>query len=179
MWMVRVWEVNPPAGATKLEWFLATNVPVKDLADAWERVDWYEQRWPGIEEFHKSMKTGCSMEQMQFRSVEALQPMIALLSVVAWMLVRLKWFGRNPETASQPAVKFVPEKWVKILSRWRHSEERPSWTVREFMMALARLGGHQNRKSDGDPGWQTLWKGWRVLQDFLELDLCITFKKLA
>jgi len=28
---------------------------------------------------------------------------------------------------------------------------------------LGRLGGHQNRKSDGPPGWLTLWRGWNDL----------------
>jgi hypothetical protein len=27
----------------------------------------------------------------------------------------------------------------------------------------ARLGGFLARKSDGEPGWQTIWKGWFVL----------------
>jgi hypothetical protein len=31
--------------------------------------------------------------------------------------------------------------------------------------AIARLGGFIGRKSDGSPGWQTLWRGWNRLQD--------------
>ena len=31
-------------------------------------------------------------------------------------------------------------------------------------MALARLGGHLNRKGDGPPGWLTLWRGWEALR---------------
>ena len=27
------------------------------------------------------------------------------------------------------------------------------------------LGGFLARKSDGDPGWQKIWKGWTRLQD--------------
>ena len=30
-------------------------------------------------------------------------------------------------------------------------------------MALARLGGHLNRKNDHPPGWQVLWEGWKEL----------------
>ena len=30
-------------------------------------------------------------------------------------------------------------------------------------LAVARMGGHQNRKSDGPPGWLTLWRGWHQL----------------
>ena len=41
-------------------------------------------------------------------------------------------------------------------------------TVKEFFMALARLGGHMNRKSDGDPGWLVLWRGWMKLQSMLD-----------
>ena len=34
----------------------------------------------------------------------------------------------------------------------------------KFYMHVARLGGHQNRKSDGFPGWLTLWRGWTKLE---------------
>jgi len=30
---------------------------------------------------------------------------------------------------------------------------------------VAQLGGFLCRKSDGEPGWQTLWKGWIRLLD--------------
>jgi len=53
---------------------------------------------------------------------------------------------------------------VAILSGWRYQEQRPL-SVREFFLALARLGGHQNRRGDGDPGWLVLWRGWAKLQD--------------
>ena len=32
--------------------------------------------------------------------------------------------------------------WVAVLSVWRYKEERPL-TVREFILAVARLGGHR------------------------------------
>ncbi|MSU76751.1 MAG: hypothetical protein EXS16_18505, partial [Gemmataceae bacterium] len=31
-----------------------------------------------------------------------------------------------------------------------------------------RLGGHQNRKCDGFPGWITLWRGWQKLQAMVD-----------
>jgi hypothetical protein len=34
--------------------------------------------------------------------------------------------------------------------------------------ATARLGGHQNRKCDGHPGWLVLWRGWMKLQAMLD-----------
>lgn len=38
-------------------------------------------------------------------------------------------------------------------------------TLGEFWDAVARLGGFIGRKSDGQPGWQTLWRDWSRLQD--------------
>ena len=40
-------------------------------------------------------------------------------------------------------------------------------TVGDFWRALARMGGFIGRKSDGEPGWQTIWKGYKRLQDML------------
>lgn len=41
-------------------------------------------------------------------------------------------------------------------------------TAQEFWKRVAMLGGFIGRKSDGDPGWQTIWKGWMRIQDMLE-----------
>jgi hypothetical protein len=69
-------------------------VAVTELAQAWERVDWYEWRWAVAEEYHKAQKTGCQVEGPQFTTVQALQPTLGVLSVVAWLLLRLKWRSR-------------------------------------------------------------------------------------
>jgi len=44
-WVIRVWEVNPPKGQERLEWFLLTNEPVLSFEDAYRVVGWYECRW--------------------------------------------------------------------------------------------------------------------------------------
>lgn len=61
VWVVRVWEVDPPEGQERLEWFLLTNEPVESFATAYRVVGWYECRWI-VEEYHKGMKTGCQIE---------------------------------------------------------------------------------------------------------------------
>ena len=163
VWVVRVWEAAPPAGVTALEWVLLTNVAVADAAAAWERVDWYEARWV-IEEYHKGLKTGCGIEELQFTTEERLQPMIALLSVVAVFLLRLRATARHDDADKTAATELFPATTVEALSRWRHGEMRPGWTVAEFCLALGRLGGHQNRRGDAPPGWLVLWRGWMKLQ---------------
>lgn len=163
VWVIRVWELQPPTGGEALEWILLTNVAVACLADACERVDWYYCRWV-IEEYHKAQKTGCAIERMQFSYAARLQPEIAVLSVVATWLLQLRDASRDPVQQAEPAAKWVPALWLEVLAVWRHGELRPDWTVRDFFMALARLGGHQNRTHDHPPGWLVLWRGWTELQ---------------
>lgn len=166
VWVVRTWEAEPPPGREPLEWILLTNVPVTTAAEAWERCAWYRQRWL-IEEYHKGMKTGASIEDMQFTQRARLEPAIALMSVVALTLLQLRDLSRQPQATELLASAVLPAAWVRLLSRRRHGEERPAWTVREFYFALARLGGHQNRKHDHPPGWLVLWRGWTKLQAML------------
>jgi hypothetical protein len=163
LWAIRVWEVEaPPEVSEPLEWLLLTDVPTHDAAQLRQRVSWYERR-PLVEEFHKAQKTGLAIESLQFTTEGALQPAIALLSVVAVSLLNLREGARDAARAEQPAAAEVGPEYVAVLSVWRHGEVR-ALTVREFTLALGRLGGHLGRKSDGLPGWQTLWRGWNQLQ---------------
>lgn len=166
VWAVRVWEIEAPAGVEPVEWFLLSSVPRSNVAEAWESVNWYLQRWI-IEEFHKAQKTGCQVEDPQFETVEALQPMIALLSVVAVLLLNLRELARDEVTAALAATEVLGEEYVEVLSLKRYGEKR-ALTVREFVLALGRLGGHLNRRRDGLPGWLVLWRGWTKLQLLVE-----------
>ena len=163
VWVVRVWESNPPRGAESLEWFLLTNEPIEKAEAAREVITWYECRWV-IEEYHKAQKTGCDIERMQFTHESRLEPMIALHSVVALTLLNLRDAARRPDADTKPANEIVSQEYVDVLSMWRHGEVRPTWSVHEFFLALARLGGHQNRRGDKRPGWLVLWRGWTDLQ---------------
>jgi transposase-like protein len=160
-------EVEAPQGVDPLEWVLLSNLPAGDLAQAGVVADWYGYR-PIVEELHKGMKTGCGVETLQFTTEAALQPVIALLSVVAVFLLGLRDAARDPATADQPATQYVPEIYSEVLSSWRHGESRPGWTVWEFYFALGRLGGHQNRKNGRPPGWLVLSRGWTLLQTMVE-----------
>jgi hypothetical protein len=175
LWLVVVRELQPPPGRDPLHWILLTNVPVTNEHEAWERAGWYECRWV-IEEYHKAQKTGCAIEDLQFTSAQALQPMIALLSVVAVTLLNLREASRDETTAQLPATDYVDRRYVAVLSAWRYKKQRPDLTVREFYLALARLGGHQNRKRDRRPGWVVLWRGWMDLQTMVDGAEAVGFK---
>ena len=162
LWAVRVWEPNTPPGEEPLEWILLTNVPVHNAADAQERVDWYEQR-SIIEEYHKGMKTGCSIESMQFDKIDRLEPAIAVLSVVATTLLQLRDAARAPDADQRLATEVIGADYVEVLVHHYGSRMPRQPTIWSFYLHLARLGGHQNRKVDGFPGWITLWRGWARL----------------
>lgn len=167
LWVVRVAEVNPPKGVKPLEWILLTNAKVATLEEAWERVDWYACRWV-IEEYHKAQKTGCAIEELQFTTSAALTPMIALLSVVAVTLLNLREASRRPDAQTRPATDLVAAPYVAVLSAWRYKKVREDLSIHDFFYALARLGGHQNRKRDHRPGWLVLWRGWMALQHMVD-----------
>lgn len=166
-WVVCVREVDPPAGVEPLEWILLTNVPVERWEDACERIAWYECRWI-IEEYHKALKTGCGVETLQFTTEERLKPAIALISVVGLFLLNLRNASRRADARERPATEVMPELYVVMLSLWRYKQPRKDLTVHDFYYALARLGGHQNRKHDHPPGWLVLWRGWTKLQPMIE-----------
>ena len=167
LYAVLLTEVHPPKGEEPIEWMLLTNEAVKKLDDAWCVASWYECRWI-VEEYHKGMKTGCGIEELQFTAVERLQPAIALLSAVALTLLDLRDASRREDAQTRPAATVVNHDYVAVLSIWRFGEVRPKISVHDFYYALARLGGHQNRNHDKCPGWLVLWRGWVKLQAMLD-----------
>ena len=165
--VVRIWEPETPAGEEPLEWILLTNVPVDDADDARETIARYERRWI-VEELHKGMKTGCGIETFQFDTVEAVEPAIAVISAVATALLALRDAARAPQADVRPATEVVAPEYVEVLAQYYGSRLGARPSVLKFYMHVARLGGHQNRKGDGFPGWITLWRGWMKLQSMAD-----------
>jgi hypothetical protein len=158
-WVVRVWEPQTPQGEEPIEWVLLTTVPVTQVEEALTIASWYSLRWL-IEEYYKCLKTGCAVEKRQLEEVERLRACIGVLAVVAVRLLQLKQLARvEPQ---RPASSCVSMEHVRVAAAyWKRPVE--GWTVREFWRAVAQLGGFLARKSDGEPGWQTLWRGWQAL----------------
>jgi len=164
--VVHVEELNPPVNVTALKWILLTNVPATTFAEANRRIDWYACR-PVVEELHKAMKTGCGIEMPQFTTGQALRVSIAMQSVVATQLLRLRDLSRAPDAITRPAIELIENDYIEAASNWRIDDVR-SMSVLAFFMAVAKLGGHLNRKGDKHPGWLVLWRGWSKLQLLVE-----------
>jgi hypothetical protein len=115
-----------------------------------------------IEEYHKCLKTGCSVERRSLRSSQALQAVIGMFGIIAAKLLELKYLIREEKTDLAKGV--IPDDFIGIICR-HYVLESEKLTLKEFWRGVARLGGFIGRKSDGAPGWQTIWKGWVRLLD--------------
>jgi hypothetical protein len=113
-----------------------------------------------IEEFHKGLKTGLKAEDLQLETAARLFAAIAVMSVVALRLLDLRELGRADPEAPAPATGLSALE-LELLSL---ATDRALTTVASVLLALGRLGGHMNRKSDGMPGWITLWRGMTTLR---------------
>jgi hypothetical protein len=165
IWVVLVREEMPPLGNKHpLEWMLLTSVPVAGLADALERVQWYARRW-SIEVFHRVLKSGCKIEDRQLGTADRLQACLAIDAVVAWRIHHLTWLGRaTPELPC--TVAFDDDQWKAVLvfkTRKPPPPQPPS--LREMIRAIAVLGGFLARRSDGEPGTESLWRGLQRMDD--------------
>jgi hypothetical protein len=163
-WVVRVWETNPPHGQEPLEWIVLSTLPIPCVRDAWEAVQWYSWRWL-LEDFHKALKTGCRMEHHHLQSVEAQWRLLAILAPIALRLLMIRQAAQQADEIPASAVVSGEATRLVVLLDHRH---RTIATARDLWRAIARLGGYLDRKSDGPPGWQTLWKGWMRVMDVLE-----------
>lgn len=158
--VVELREMHPPKGVTPLRWVLYTLESVATIEDAQTIVSWYERR-PTIEEYHKALKTGCRVECRYYETAPRLERVTGVLSVTAVRLMQFQSAAR--ETPNRPACEVAPKKWIKLVQTARKKPEKPDMTIREFVRALASLGGHLGRKCDGEPGWITLWRGFEKL----------------
>jgi hypothetical protein len=159
-------EIDAPAGVdAPLEWMLLSTVPVTSFEDAQTALARYAKRW-GIEIFHRVLKSGCRIEDRQLGSARRLENCLAIDVVVAWRIQHLTWLGR--ETPDLPCtVFFEDEEWKALVGFINQTPVAPATppTLRQAMIMVATLGGFLNRKSDGEPGTETIWRGLQRLDD--------------
>jgi len=162
-WCVRVWEPDPPEGVERLEWVLYTDQKTETLEEAIASVMDYGSRFL-IEEFHKGLKTGLKIEELQLEKGRRIFAAVAVMSVVALRLLDIRELGKALPDAPATLTGLNPLE-LEILSL---AVNRTLTTVASVLLALGRLGGHMNRRSDGMPGWITLWRGMKTLRQLVK-----------
>jgi hypothetical protein len=162
--VVIVREIDAPKGVTPICWVLLTSLPVGTFEQARQVIEDYERRWL-IEEYHKVLKTGCNREGHALREAKRLEPLLAMTSVIGVRLLQLKTIARaEPETKAKHRIPFD---WLQVLQALKPRISLETLTVYQFFRELAKLGGFLARKHDGEPGWQTIWRGYQKMHAVL------------
>jgi hypothetical protein len=161
--VVRVFEVDAPASVEPIEWLIITTEPIDTEQQLLRVVDIYRCRWV-IEEFFKALKTGCLYEERHIEEREALLVALVLFLPVACQLLWLR--SRSRAQPDAPAEGLIDELQLKVVRRFSDFKLPDRPTIRQVVWAIASMGGHL--KNNGDPGWQTLGRGWRRLLELEE-----------
>jgi hypothetical protein len=80
--VIYVKERQKVGGPEPIEWLLITNKPIDSVAQAYEKVEYYVQRWK-IERFHYVLKSGCDVEKIQERNLEKTNALLLLYSIIS------------------------------------------------------------------------------------------------
>lgn len=166
LWAIAAQEVNAaPEVEEPIEWLLLTTLEVATFEQATEKLRWYAGRW-GIEVYHRTLKSGCKIEERQLGSADRIEACLAIDLVVAWRVFHLTKLGREvPEVSC--TVFFEEAEWKALVAyktRNPIAPEKPP-SLREAVRMVASLGGFLGRKGDGEPGTKSLWLGLQRLDD--------------
>jgi hypothetical protein len=166
-WAVSAQEVDYDARSVSspLSWTLVTTVETASFEAACQRLSWYTRRW-GIEVYHRTLKSGCRIENRQLATAKRLEACLAIDMVVAWRVYHLVKIGRD--TPDIPCTAYFEQaEWQALMAYVTKDPTPPAQppTLREATRMVASLGGFLGRKGDGEPGTQTIWLGLQRLDD--------------
>jgi len=158
-------ECGEPAGRSRIEWKLITDLPVASSSEAIEKLEWYAQRWK-IETFHKILKSGCRAEDAKLRTAERLVNLIAVLCILSWRIFWLTMINRvAPMVPPQLALTEIE---ITTLDRLRPDKEpNVPKSLTGYILKIARLGGYLARAQDPPPGNIIIWRGWARLNNIV------------
>ena len=163
--VVEILEVEPPPGVEPIHWILLTTHAVRNAADAWRVVGWYQRRWT-IEQFFRTMKRqGLRIEDSQLTSADRLLKLVAIAAHAAAIVMHLVQArdGREPQPAS---LAFAPDE-IALIARVnqriqgktaRQKNPHPPDTLAWAAWVIAKLGGWHEYQAK-PPGPVTLFNG--------------------
>jgi hypothetical protein len=174
-WVVYVREQRKyVADGSPIEWMLLTTVEVRTFEDAQQRVQWYGRRW-GIEVYHRTLKSGCRIEDRYLDPASGLKACIGIDMVVAWRVSHLAMLSRETPDAAC-TVFFTDEEWQALciyISKNPVPPKQPPTTAQATRL-VGTMGGHLGRHADGPPGTKSLWRGLQRLQPATEMYIVLT-----
>ena len=140
-----------------IDWMLLTTVKTDSFEDARQRLSWYSRRW-GIEVYHRTLKSGCRIEDRRLDDAYSLEACLAIDLVVAWRIYWLTMIGREkPDTSCE---QILSEDQWRVLSGWAIgaiADNAPN--AQQATRWIGKLGGWLARGKDDNPGTTCMWRG--------------------
>lgn len=161
---VMVDEERAPADADPIRWLLFTTLPADTLEDCTRVVEYYARRWR-IEDWHRILKSGCKVEELENRSADRLARAVAINLVIAWRIHLMTLLGRDhPELSPDILFSELEIKALKAFAaRQRYA---PPDTLATAVLTMARIGGHIHRTRGPPPGTRVIWRGHATLGEW-------------
>lgn len=158
VWAVYAREVGHGRAVSQpIDWMLLSTVKTQGFADACERLAWYSRRW-GIEVYHRTVKSGCRIQDRRLDDADSLEACLAIDLVVAWRVYWLTMVGRErPDIGCDQLLS--GEEW-RVLSAWATGtmEDGPP-RAQQVMRWIGKLGGWIPRGPHDNPGTTCMWRG--------------------
>jgi len=167
VWAVYAREVGYKAEVKEpIDWMLLTTVKTESFEDACQRMNWYGRRW-GIEVYHRTIKSGCRIEDRRLHDTDNLDACLAIDLVVAWRIYWLTMMSReSPETPCDQILSH--EEW-EVLGAWATGTmvgKPPS--ARQVAHWMGKLGGWVSRGKQDNPGTTCMWRGLVCLPSMVQ-----------
>ena len=170
LYAVYVQEVNHHliSGEDPIEWMLLTDLITTDFETALTRIKWYKYRWQ-IELFHKIIKSGYRVEYCRLSQAKRLVRYLTVISIIAFRILFMTFLRKHEKSVKADSVFTRDE--LAILLMWSNRINKKTSSSLSFFDAiriLAQKGGFFCRKSDGNPGFLTIWRGLKKLSEYVE-----------
>jgi Transposase DNA-binding len=138
--VIHAYEQGKPKNRKRIDWTLITDLPVRSLRDAVEKLQWYALRWK-IELFHKILKSGCKAEQSKLRTADRLVNLISTFCIVSWRIFWMTMLNRTAPNAPPNVALTKTEMCLLdyLVPDKRNSQDRKS--ISRYIIKIARLGG--------------------------------------
>jgi hypothetical protein len=163
--VVLVEEVNGPGDGTDVSWLLITSLPIETDSDLLKIIDYYVARWT-VEIYFRTLKTGCTVEEIQLETTRRVTNCLAFYEIIAWRVLYVTYLNRSCPELPCTAV-FAESEWKSV---WRvvtkQSLPKAVPLLSEMMKLISQLGGYNNRATEAPAGPQPIWVGLRRMLDF-------------
>ena len=111
-----------------------------------------------IEIYFHVLKNSCEVESLQLGAIDRLERALALFMVVAWRVTYLMRKGRTcPKLDATLFFDADEIHGAHLLAKKKMPSTTP--TLNQVVRLIAQIGGFLARKSDGEPGAKTIWRG--------------------